>query len=402
MVKAVYRQKKGDLTLDAEQGVQWSKGSSSVELTPEEIESVQWVQQRDGYVLRVHMTAGGAVSFSGLGESEAERVRAFSRDALAKDVEEVKLATNGWNFGRFEFTKTSMQFLADDKQVFEVPLSSISQSVIQGRSEVAIEFEADDVANREDEVLTEMRVWVPANPEDGEEDGDDADGKDKETAVAEFNRQIIEAADIAVNRDKSIASFSELLFTVPRGRYNIDMFAKFLKLHGKTFSYKISYSNISKLFLLDSADGIHMILIIALKQPIRTGRTSHHFLLLQFKTDEATGVTLNMDEEVLQQKYAGKLALEMEGPLYDIFTRVLKALTSQKVVVPGQSFQSHQGLSCVRCSLRADEGYLYMLERSFFFIKKPPTWISIVFFCLLPSAVVSVTISDDHTTCMHQ
>ena len=39
-------------------------------------------------------------------------------------------------------------------------------------------------------------------------------------------------------------------FTQPRGRYAIEMYDTFLRLQGKTYTYKISYKNISRLFLL--------------------------------------------------------------------------------------------------------------------------------------------------------
>jgi len=45
------------------------------------------------------------------------------------------------------------------------------------------------------------------------------------------------------------------------------------------------------------------------------------------------------------------------------------------VVVPSQKFKGKSNVSAVRCSWKANDGYLYILEKSFFFIRKPPIFI---------------------------
>ena len=51
---------------------------------------------------------------------------------------------------------------------------------------------------------------------------------------------------------------------VPRGKYSIDMFQNFMRLHGKTHNYKVMYKNVSKAFLLPSPDQVHVALVIGL------------------------------------------------------------------------------------------------------------------------------------------
>ena len=62
----------------------------------------------------------------------------------------------------------------------------------------------------------------------------------------------------------------------------------------------------------------------------------------------------------------------MKGPSYDVVTRVFKACSKKKVLVPGRSFVSSQGSAAVQCSYKANDGHLFFLEKSFFFLKKPP------------------------------
>jgi len=57
-----------------------------------------------------------------------------------------------------------------------------------------------------------------------------------------------------------------------------------------------------------------------------------------------------------------------------VFTNVLRALSSAKVTRPGK-FRSCQDGYAVKSSLKAEDGVLYPLEKSFFFLPKPPTLI---------------------------
>ena len=63
-----------------------------------------------------------------------------------------------------------------------------------------------------------------------------------------------------------------------------------------------------------------------------------------------------------------------QGLIHDVFTNVLRALSSAKVTRPGK-FRSCQDGYAVKSSLKAEDGILYPLEKSFFFLPKPPTLI---------------------------
>lgn len=43
-----------------------------------------------------------------------------------------------------------------------------------------------------------------------------------------------------------------------------------------------------------------------------------------------------------------------------------------KQVTRARDFRSHSGDHCIRCSYKANDGFLYPLERAFFFVQKPP------------------------------
>ncbi|CAG8663958.1 3808_t:CDS:2, partial [Paraglomus brasilianum] len=136
----------------------------------------------------------------------------------------------------------------------------------------------------------------------------------------------------------------------------------------------IQYTSIIKLFLLPKLDEIHTMFVIGLDPPIRQGQTRYPFLVMQFVKDEETDVVLNIDEEVLNTQYDGKLEPKYEAPTYEVVSTLFKVLSQRKVTVPNK-YRSHHSVSAVKCSMKANEGYLYPLEKCFLFIPKPTTFI---------------------------
>lgn len=66
--------------------------------------------------------------------------------------------------------------------------------------------------------------------------------------------------------------------------------------------------------------------------------------------------------------------LNWQGLIHEVFTTILRGLSGAKVTRPGK-FRSCQDGYAVKSSLKAEDGVLYPLEKSFFFLPKPPTLI---------------------------
>ena len=97
-----------------------------------------------------------------------------------------------------------------------------------------------------------------------------------------------------------------------------------------------------------------------------------------------------------------------DADAYEVVNKLFRAFTQRKITTPG-SFKSHSGASAVKCAFKANDGYvllssslavyfpstalshllplsfsstpfslkyryLYLLERSFFFVHKPPLY----------------------------
>jgi structure-specific recognition protein 1 len=181
---------------------------------------------------------------------------------------------------------------------------------------------------------------------------------------------IIKKAGIGAFAGEMITKLDDMQLLVPRGKYSFNMYSNYLKIHGKTHDYKILYKDINRAFMLPKPDGVHMIYIVSLKAPLRQGQTAHHYLVMQMKRDREEKLVLNMSPKEIKDKYDDQLTQELEGPLYDILSRLLKAMTNITIIIPS-GFKSVKDTEAIKCSVRAQDGYLYPLQKSFLFIHKP-------------------------------
>jgi len=127
--------------------------------------------------------------------------------------------------------------------------------------------------------------------------------------------------------------------------------------------------------VLPKPDDIHTLITIGLDPPLRQGQTKYPFLVMQFKREEEVSIDLNMTEEQLS-KYSGRLQSSYEAPIAHVIATMFKGLTGRKITQPSKEFVSHHQQSGVKCSIKANEGHLFCLDKSFIFVPKPATYIS--------------------------
>uniref|UniRef100_A0A8D2MAK2 FACT complex subunit SSRP1 n=1 Tax=Zonotrichia albicollis TaxID=44394 RepID=A0A8D2MAK2_ZONAL len=289
---------------------------------------------------------------------EFDKLSDFFKAHYCLELTEKDLCVKGWNWGTVRFGGQLLSFDIGEQPVFEIPLSNVSQCTT-GKNEVTLEFHQNDDAEVS---LMEVRFYVPPTQEDGVD------------PVEAFAQNVLSKADVIQATGDAICIFRELQCLTPRGRYDIRIYPTFLHLHGKTFDYKIPYTTVLRLFLLPHKDQRQMFFVISLDPPIKQGQTRYHFLILLFSKDEDISLTLNMNEEEVEKRFEGRLTKNMSGSLYEMVSRVMKALVNRKITVPG-NFQGHSGAQCITCSYKASSGLLYPLERGFIYVHKPPVHI---------------------------
>ncbi|TNN77658.1 FACT complex subunit SSRP1 [Liparis tanakae] len=292
----------------------------------------------------------------GMEEWDFEKISEYFKANYKVELTEKDMCVKGWNWGTAKFSGPLLSFEVNDNAAFEVPLSNVSQCAT-GKNEVTLEFHQNDDT---DVSLMEVRFYVPP-----------AQADERQDPVEAFADNVLSKADVIQATGDAVCIFKELQCLTPRGRYDIRIYPTFLHLHGKTFDYKIPYTTVLRLFLLPHKDQRQMFFVISLDPPIKQGQTRYHFLILLFSKEEDLSLTLNMSEEDVERRFESKLSKNMSGSLYEMVSRVMKALVNRKITVPG-NFQGHSGVQCITCSYKASSGLLYPLERGFIYVHKPP------------------------------
>uniref|UniRef100_A0A4W6DGM0 FACT complex subunit SSRP1 n=1 Tax=Lates calcarifer TaxID=8187 RepID=A0A4W6DGM0_LATCA len=309
-----------------------------------ELNLAQWRRVCLGHGIKLGTSTGHIYKYDGFRDTDFEKISEFFKANYKVELTEKDMCVKGWNWGTAKFSGPLLSFDINDSTAFEVPLSNVSQCAT-GKNEVTLEFHQND----DTEVsLMEVRFYVPPSQADERQD-----------PVEAFAQNVLSKADVIQATGDAVCIFKELQCLTPRGRYDIRIYPTFLHLHGKTFDYKIPYTTVLRLFLLPHKDQRQMFFVISLDPPIKQGQT------------QDINLTLNMSEEDVERRFEGKLSKNMSGSLYEMVSRVMKALVNRKITVPG-NFQGHSGAQCITCSYKASSGLLYPLERGFIYVHKPP------------------------------
>eukprot|EP01043_Picozoa_sp_COSAG02_P038450 COSAG02_NODE_2965_length_7644_cov_1362.789927_5_plen_570_part_00 len=349
--------------------VEWSAEDdpeSRVSIAASDVGAMKWTSVHGGQsqLTCAEKSGGPAMRFTGTWDVEAfTRLEYFVKENYSIDMERSKLATKGWNWGAPVFQGRSMSFEVDGKEAFDLPLDQVVQ-VTENKHEVAMEFKAENDANDQDELI-EMRFLVP--PAQAAEDDEDSEL----TPAQKFLADVRKRASVGdLEEGSGIVKFDAVNFVTPRGKYDMEMAEDFLTLRGQSYSYKVPYTQISRLFLLPRPGQTAISFVISVDPPIRQGKTGYQHLITQFPSEHETSVTLNLSAAEIAEKYPGKLEKEMTGATYEVLTKVFKVLSKKRMSIP-KGFRSARGDSCVRCAVGNQEGLLYVLEKSFMFVNKP-------------------------------
>ena len=260
------------------------------------------------FLLRLSLSKGQRHSFENLAREDLDALKkaieTVTNGNVHLDVKDVSL--KGWNWGKADvqgelqtrlltrapmlmmlsYSANDLAFLVQQRVAFEVPLAAISNSNMAGKNEVALEFSppsAPERSNRPPDELMEMRFYIPqrtgkkrsGSKEDGEASDEDADDEGEEeeedydeegnpiSAAEAFHNAIITRAEIKEQAGDAIVTLPDVSVPTPRGRYDIELHADHLRLHGKTYDYKIPYKHIHRMFLLPKPDATFQQLIVS-------------------------------------------------------------------------------------------------------------------------------------------
>ncbi|CAN8266030.1 unnamed protein product [Cochlearia groenlandica] len=351
-------------------GIQWKKqgGGKAVEVDKSDVVGISWMKVPRTNQLGVKTRDGLYYKFLGFRDQDVASLSSFFQSSFGKTPEDKQLSVCGRNFGEVDLNGNTLTFLVGAKQAFEVSLADVSQTQLQGKNDVLLEFHVDDTAGaNEKDSLMEISFHIPNS-------NTQFVGDENRQPAELFHNKIKEMADVGAGVEEAVVTFDGIAILTPRGRYNVELHLSFLRLQGQANDFKIQYSSVVRLFLLPKSNQPHTFVVISLDPPIRKGQTMYPHIVLQFETDTVVENELSISEDLMNTKFKDKLERSYKGLIHEVFTTVLRWLSGAKITKPGK-FRSSQDGFAVKSSLKAEDGVLYPLEKGFFFLPKPPTLI---------------------------
>ncbi|KAK2966932.1 hypothetical protein RJ640_002117 [Escallonia rubra] len=371
-------------------GILWKKlgGGKAVEVAKANIASLTWmkvprtnqlgVQTKDGLKYKFIETSVAYRYTRCL--QDVSSLTNFFQSSFAITPEEKQLSISGKNWGEVDLNGNTLAFLVGSKQAFEVSLADVAQTQLQGKNDVLLEFHVDDTAGaNEKDSLMEISFHIPNS-------NTQFVGDESRPSAQVFRDKIMSMADVGSGVEEAVVTYEGIHILTPRGRYSVELHLSFLRLQGQANDFKIQYSSVVRLFLLPKSTSPHTFVVITLDPPIRKGQTLYPHIVLQlivhdrirlftqFETERVVESDLSLGEDLLNTKYKGKLEPSYKGLIHEVFTMILRGLSGAKITRPGK-FRSSQDGYFVKSSLKAEDGVLFPLEKSFFFLPKPPTLI---------------------------
>ncbi|GKV08676.1 hypothetical protein SLEP1_g20278 [Rubroshorea leprosula] len=351
-------------------GILWKKlgGGKAVEVDKSDILGVTWMKVPRTNQLGVRIKDGLYYKFTGFRDQDVASLTNFFMNNFGITPEEKQLSVSGHNWGEVDLNGNMLTFVVGSKQAFEVSLADVSQTQLQGKNDVILEFHVDDTtgANEKDSLM-EISFHIPNS-------NTKFVGDENRPPAQVFRDKIMSVADVGAGAEEAVVTFEGIAILTPRGRYSVELHLSFLRLQGQANDFKIQYSSVVRLFLLPKANQPHTFVVVTLDPPIRKGQTLYPHIVLQFETDYVVQSELSMSDDLLNTKYKDKLEPSYKGLIHEVFTTILRGLSGAKVTKPGK-FRSFSDGYAVKSSLKAEDGVLYPLEKSFFFLPKPPTLI---------------------------
>lgn len=373
----------GQVTLKDDR-IEWRDRSNQnvKEVMKENIASLSWSIYGNKAYLKVNLDDGQSVKFDGFGKIDYNTISKYANDVYKLDISNISNASDGCNYGNVVFEGKSINMMSiSDKPIFDLKLESLNSCVVPEKSKDEMELQFKDVDNQGDcDCLAQITFHFPYNGADDDldeyidEENEDFDNYEKErsslTQAEKLKQTIIESGLLKSATDKIIVEFTKEQgnFVTPRGKFIMQMTSSHLHMQGNQYFYKIKYDDINSLFLLPKLDG-RMAFVIALDKPIRQGNQKYQHLVIDTNKLEGT-MKVNLTVEECQSQYDNALSPEITAPMSTLIAKIFKVLSQTTVYVP-KHFVSSREANCVRCNLKANDGLLYPLAKSFIFIHKP-------------------------------
>jgi structure-specific recognition protein 1 len=106
---------------------------------------------------------------------------------------------------------------------------------------------------------------------------------------------------------------------------------------------------------------------------VRIGQTQHFYIIMHFSKELEISTKMNLSPKEIESRYKD-LEPVVEGIAYDVISRLLKSILNLSIIV-STDFKTSTQKEGIKCSVKAQEGYLFPLRRALLFLHKPVSYI---------------------------
>ncbi|KAH9386351.1 structure-specific recognition protein 1 [Nematocida major] len=312
------------------------------------------------HTVKIVVKSGAVHIIDGVSAETLENIKQYAKKHYKLNIYHKALSVDGNVHGDIEVQDVSVEFKAQNKSIFDIPLEAVSNAY-ERKGEGIIDVDGTYFG------VSEIRFG----------------SLKEESNVLQLIDRIKNST--AGSAQQEVFSIDEVACILPRGKSKLTLTATGMLLIGKRYSHQVLFSSISRMFYLErsadeGADEMSY-LILELSTPVRQGQTRYHFVSMLLPEDKVkislgknSAIVYAEENEELPVAEEEKAKMEalglecvQEGALSECVVGMIEKLSGVKPM-PAGSFVTSTGGKAVRCSLKANEGYLYPLKKGFLFV----------------------------------
>jgi structure-specific recognition protein 1 len=288
-------------------------------------------------------------------------------------------STEGCHYGEVSIDNGTLTFgsKVSKKSIFEMKLDSVEQCVVPQNNRGDLEIQFAESKDKARDSLVKMVFHFPSKKRERkekeveDEDEEEESEEEEETFAESLRQKVMDNGIISSAAGEVLVEFTKDQgnFISPRGKYALKFTTTTMQMLGTPYTFNIPYENLDSSFMLQKGLSNRHAFVICLKSPIRVGNQKYQNLVLETNDDRETTIEFNIPQEELSEKYSG-LEQTMTNTLSNLFGKIFKGITGTKVLIP-QKFEAARGGFSIRCTVKANDGLLYPMAKSFIFIHKP-------------------------------
>ncbi|KAI5188792.1 structure-specific recognition protein 1 [Nematocida minor] len=312
------------------------------------------------HTVKIVRKNGTVCILDGVTAEHLENIKQYAKKHYKLNIYHKALSVEGGVHGQIEVQNTSLEFKAQDRAIFDVPLGLISNAY-ERKGEGIIDIDETYFG------VSEIRF-----------------GCLKEESNVLQLIELIKSSS-AGSDQLEVFSIDEVACILPRGKSKLSLTATCMYLIGKRYSHQMLFSSITRMFYLERSmeEGVEEMsyLIFELSTPVRQGQTRYHFVNLLLPEDKIKAtlgknstILYADEEEELPVHEEDKEKIEelglkyvQEGSLSECVVGMVEKLSGINSIHTG-TFTTSTGSKALKCSLKANEGFLYPLKKGFLFV----------------------------------